>query len=384
MPTSTPFPLLTPEARIKRRLRAHLREIGFVRTKDGLLSLPSDDKESIRTFHRKQRSERLRAESSFIQDKIPRYLSYFASGSDVHPEKITPRLERIKSKTLESDLFRLASLTWSIPVSLGYGRRLRFLVWDDSNNKLMGLIALGDPVFNLRARDDMIGWDSKQRKERLVHVMDAYVLGTIPPYNMILTGKLLACLVRTREMYDIFSTQYSDTQGVISGKKKNASLVMVTTSSALGRSAIYNRLKLDGVPYFESIGYTSGWGHFHIPNDLFSDMRAYLKSKGHAYFNNNKFGEGPNWRMRTVRETLELLGMNPDLLRHGIVREVFVCRLAENAERVLKGEVTRPYRKNLLTTHQVSQLALERWVWPRAQRKPEFWNWQNTSLADLQ
>jgi len=285
MPTSAPLPLLTLESRIKRGLRAHLREIGFVRTKDGLLSLPSDDKESIRAFHRKQRSERLRAESSFIQDKFPRCLSYFASGSDVHPKEITPRLERIHSKTLGSDLFRLASLTWSIPVSLGYGRRLRFLVWDDSNNKLMGLIALGDPVFNLRARDDMIGWDSKQHKERLVHVMDAYVLGAIPPYNMILTGKLLACLVRTREMYDIFSTQYSGTQGVISGKKKNASLVMVTTSSALGRSAIYNRLKLDGVQYFESIGYTSGWGHFHIPDELFSDMRAYLKSRGHAYFN---------------------------------------------------------------------------------------------------
>jgi len=37
-------------------------------------------------------------------------------------------------------------------VSRGYGRQ-RFLIWDQSNEKLIGLIALGDPVFNLRVRD---------------------------------------------------------------------------------------------------------------------------------------------------------------------------------------------------------------------------------------
>ena len=77
----------------------------------------------------------------------------------------------------------LASLTWSVPVSNGFGRRLRYLVWDESNGKLMGLIAIGDPVFNLAARDKLIGWTSKDRNSRLVNIMDAYVLGAIPPYN---------------------------------------------------------------------------------------------------------------------------------------------------------------------------------------------------------
>jgi len=62
----------------------------------------------------------------------PRFIRYFASGRDVRPERIKPRLEVVHKDTWQSDLFRLASLTWSIPVSNGYGRRLRFLVWDSS------------------------------------------------------------------------------------------------------------------------------------------------------------------------------------------------------------------------------------------------------------
>jgi hypothetical protein len=377
------LPLLTLESRIKRKLRVHLHKLGFGRTKDGALNISNEGKESIRVLHRMQRSERLRTEAPFINAKYPQLLPYFASGSDIHPTSIRPQLQLVEVNTLESDLFRLASLIWSIPVSRGYGRRLRFLVWDKSNNKLVGLIALCDPVFNLKVRDEMIGWNSAQRKERLVNIMDANILGAIPPYNMILGGKLIACLVRTQEIRDIFARHYHDTRGFISGKKKNASLTMVTTSSALGRSSVYNRLALNGVKYFESIGYTSGWGHFHIPEDIFRDMRIYLKEKGHPYFNNHNFGEGPNWRFRTLRASLEMLGMNANILRHGIVREVFVCKLASNAERILKGENIRPYCKSLLTVKQVAQLALERWILPRVEKRPQFKDWKREHIAAL-
>ena len=76
-------------------------------------------------------------------------------------------------------------------------------------------------------------------------------------------------LIRSRDIYDDFSRTYGGTVGIISGKEKKARLLAVTTSSSLGRSSVYNRLKLGGIPYFTSIGYTGGWGHFHIPDDLF-------------------------------------------------------------------------------------------------------------------
>lgn len=72
----------------------------------------------------------------------PFLIKHFASGSDIDPARISPVLERIKSDTWQSDLFRLASLTWAVPVSNGFGCKLRYLVWDEHNKKLIGLIAI--------------------------------------------------------------------------------------------------------------------------------------------------------------------------------------------------------------------------------------------------
>src|SRR5581483_9221270 len=134
-------------------------------------------KEVIRAFHSNQRSERLNESRSFLERALPTALPNFANGSEIDPAKIELSLVRVRRGTAESDLFRVASLTWSVPVSVGYGRRLRYVVWDKYHNRIVGLIALGDPVFNLSVRDNLIGWDSHDRIERLVGILDAYVLG---------------------------------------------------------------------------------------------------------------------------------------------------------------------------------------------------------------
>jgi hypothetical protein len=248
----------TPEAILKRKIRAHLRKLGFHKSSKGALSPPSSSKESVRLLHSEQRKATLRTQREFVQQAFPKLKHHFAEGHEVNPAKVAPGLELIDADTWQSDLFRLASLTWSVPVSAGFGRRLRYLVWDKSNGKLMGIIALGDPVFNLKARDDLIGWTVRERSKRLVNVLDAYVLGAVPPYNMILGGKLVSCLVRSREVRDDFATRYGKARGIISKKRKGAQLVVITTSSSLGRSSVYNRLKLERQTYFKSIGYTQG------------------------------------------------------------------------------------------------------------------------------
>lgn len=377
------IPLFSLEARIKRSLRRHLRNVGFSRTSMGSLQPPGESKETIRNLHRAQRSDLLKKEKEFVDRSWPKLKSYFADGTEVVAERIDPELELIKGETWQSDLFRLACLTWSVPVSQGYGRRLRFLVWDRSNGKLIGLIGLGDPVFNLKVRDQLIGWNATQRKKRLVNLMDAYVLGAVPPYNFLLCGKMIACLIRTKEIREQFSTKYNDTKGIISNQHKHARLVVVTTSSALGRSSLYNRLVLDGTRYFEPIGYTAGWGHFHIPASLFDLIREYLKLKDHKYFGNNRFGQGPNWRLRAIRYTLSSLNLNPNLLRHGINRQVFQCQLASNVTRFLTGKATRARYKGLLSIAEVAKLSLARWVLPRAMRRTEYRNWKRENISEL-
>lgn len=373
----------TREASLKRRLRAHLTKLGFHKNSDGLLEIAGSGKEVVRSLHSSQRSDRLAQNRSFLKEHAEDLLKHFATGREVDPEKISPVLQRVFSGTWESDLFRLAALTWSVPVSNGYGRRIRYLVWDEQNEKVIGLIAIGDPVFNLSVRDNLIGWSSKERGERLANVMDAYVLGAVAPYNMLLAGKLVACMVRTREIYDEFQQTYGGTAGIISGKEKKARLLAVMTSSSLGRSSIYNRLKLGGVQYFRPIGYTSGWGHFHVPDRLFADLREYLRAINHPYADLNSFGQGPNWRLRTTRAALEAIGVKDDLLKHGIKREVFLCEVAANAVRMLKTGKGRPNLKTLATAEEVADMALERWIVPRAKRRPEFSAWTKDDLKRL-
>lgn len=379
---SAPVVVSAREANLKRRLRRHLKAIGLQHGANGELAPIGSGKDAVRSLHHAQRNDRVRASRDFITNSTNRLLRFFAEGGDIVPEKIAPQLERVGAGTWQGDLFRLAALTWSIPVSNGFGRRLRYLVWDQSNTKLIGLIAIGDPVFNLSARDTLIGWNAQERADRLVSMMDAYVLGAIPPYNMLLGGKLIASLIRSRDIFDDFVSVYGDAEGVISGKSKRARLLAVTTSSALGRSSVYNRLKLGTVTYFKSIGFTGGWGHFHIPDNLFMELRTFLEGAGHPAAK-NRFGEGPNWRLRTTRQALEALGFRGDMLRHGIRREVFLCTLAENALSLLRNGDGEPDLSSLLSVDEVSRLSLDRWILPRARRRPEYRAWRHQDLEAL-
>lgn len=375
--------LASREASLRRKIRRHLRNLGFSKSSDGALAVRGSDKNIARSLHYPQREERLSSNAAFLAQNMSTLLPHFASGSEIDPPSISPVLQRISADTWQSRLFRLASLTWSVPVSNGFGRRLRYLVWDGCNSKLIGLIAIGDPVFNLSVRDDLIGWDVHDRSARLVNMMDAYVLGALPPYNSLLAGKMIACLVRSQEVYDDFARAYGSTVGIISGRDKQARLLAVTTASSMGRSSVYNRLKLGGIQYFQPIGYTQGWGHFHIPDNLFLELREYLRTIGHHYADRHRFGQGPNWRLRTTRAALQALGFNDNLLRHGIRREVFYCNLASNANAILRTGKGQPELSTLLSTRQIAELALERWLLPRAHRRPGYRSWANSGIVQL-
>ena len=375
--------ITTREANLKRKVRQHLQILGFQKSVDGALQIRGSGKDVIRTLHRPQRNDRLEKQKSFIDRRFPELLRHFASGRDVDPARISPVLEMVYAGTWQADLFRLASLTWSVPVSNGFGRRLRYLVWDAHNKKLIGLIAIGDPVFNLSTRDNFIGWNVQERSARLVNIMDAYVLGALPPYSTLLGGKMVACLVRSRDIYNDFTQKYGAATGIISRQAKTARLLVATTSSSMGRSSVYNRLKLDGIQYFRSIGYTDGWGHFHIPDVLFSELRDYLRDVGHPYADRHRFGQGPNWRLRTTRAALRILGFDDRLLRHGIQRQVFVCTLASNAREILRTGEGRPDLVSLLSVHEIGQLAVERWIVPRSRRRPEYRDWTSDEVGKL-
>ena len=205
-----------PKAKeLRRSIIRILRKQGFT-VVGGKIKLPEcTNKEDYRRLNRLAVAKRLSVSSPSLKHHEDRLIEYVANGDEVEPARISPKLVLVEPNTTNELLFRYASLHWSIPVSAGYGRRLRFLVFDDNNGKLIGLFGLGDPVFALRARDKWIAWDNETKKQRLYHVMDAYVLGAVPPYSYLICGKLIAMLTLSNEVRNAFRKKYSNRVGYI-------------------------------------------------------------------------------------------------------------------------------------------------------------------------
>ena len=351
---------------LRRKLIEILLRQGFALTDKQLVIPELNNKDNIRRLYAPLRLQKLREAGRRLLSVEEKLLTYFADGAEVEVKAIRPRLVPVDTR-LKAELFRYATLTWSVPVSAGFGRRMRFLVFDESNGKLMGLFALGDPVYNLRVRDEWIGWGVEEKNERLYHVLDAYVLGAVPPYSYLLVGKLIAMLTTSDEVREEFRKRYSGRKSIIKGAVREPHLVLITTTSALGRSSIYNRISLDGRKLFISVGFTEGWGHFHFSDGVFKQVKAYLRQIGDPVIDRFRYGGGPNWRFRVVKRCLRQVGLPTDLLKHGIRREVFVAPLAQNVREFLRGEDSRPAYYSAPMENLFSYFR-SRWLLPRAQR----------------
>lgn len=362
---------LATKAMLRARVLGELERGGFVH-RDGLLTLPEmngNAKQLVRQLHDLHREAVLLKNGKFLDEWEDKLLEEFADGSEVVPENITPVVTPVKT-TRERALFRFATLHWSVPVSHGYGRRTSFLVRDGANDKLLGVFALGDPVFNLGVRDRLIGWDQQQRQARLYNVFDAYVLGAVEPYRQLIGGKLVALCALANETAEVLIDKYTGTTTVISGQQKTPDPVLITTTSSLGRSSVYSRLKYRERWALRSIGFTSGFGHFHFSEDLFTRMTAYLVAEGHVV-RGHKYGQGPNWRIRTLRTALEALDLDGDLLRHGIQREVFVAPRALGWRGYLRGETDHIHWLDY-PLEDLGDWWRERWGVPRGQRDDRY------------
>lgn len=325
------------------------------------------DKDTLRRLFSHARAYVLEKNRDFISRHADRLLAYIASGEEVDPYRLEPTIVPVRTET-DSQLFRFASLSWSVPVSPGYGRRMRFLVFDRHNGKLVGILGLCDPVFNLRCRDEWIGWDVRQKEERLSSVMNAYVLGAVPPYSYLLGGKLVALLALSDEVRAEFRARYAGKETVIRKKVHDGRLALITVTSALGRSSLYNRLRAEGRTYYVRLGETMGWGHHHLSyNGLYRELCRVLEENNDPILRSYRYGNGPNWKFRLVRQALRLIGLPEDFLQHGLRRETYAAVLATNALEFLRGE-TDQLEEYRWPAAELFAVFRRRWLWARAER----------------
>jgi CBS domain-containing protein len=367
-------------ADLRQKVIRSLRGQGF-RVRNGAILPPRElSKQRIRDLHEtavEHRIERARDGLVRVERDLMRHI---ASGPDVDPSRMSPRLVEVLADSEEELLFRYAGLHWSIPVSSGYGRRLRFLVVDDSNGKLVGLIGLGDPVYSLGPRDEWVGWTPSDRKKRLGHVMDAFVLGAVPPYSFLLCGKLVAMLAASDTVRHAFKRKYGGTRSVIRRKLHDGRLALITTASALGRSSVYNRLRFGSRRLYQSVGFTKGSGEFHFSNGLYGAITEFAEKYCEPTAKQERWGTGFRNRREVIKKCLPELGLSSDWVYHGIEREVFVVPLARNAREFLQGHHTR-LLWHRQTEAQVFEYFRDRWMLPRASWDDTFKSWPKDEWA---
>jgi hypothetical protein len=354
-----------------------LQEVGFLVTEDNGLCMPVLDKAGMRQIHEPAVQLELATQQEWLERNLSRYLNFFANGDDIIPERIDPALVEVTTRQ-HRDLFRVARLLWSLPFSKGYGRRLRFLIVDQANDKLIGLLALQSPPLSFPARDRLFQYPPGRKTELVNQTMDIQTLGAVPPYDYLLGGKLVALVAASNEVRQRYWQKYVGRTTEMERRILPPHLIALTTTSAFGRSSLYNRLKYRDVTIAESLGYTEGYGTFHLM-ELYPLFREFLESQGISTYGG--FGTGPRRKWQTMVRALERLGFSAEFLRHGIKREVFLFRLIDNLEAYMERRDTTPVYRNLPFSDLVAWWR-ERWLLPRVERVHEWKEWRNEEIKN--
>lgn len=352
---------------LRRKLLVHFKKI----ERSGL----EETKDHLRSLHEPAVQAELLKSQKWIKANYSKYSKYFAAGIDIAPAKIKPVLIEVNGDHW-SNLFRLGRLTWSLPFTRGYGRRLRFLLMDEANEKLMGVLGLQSPPLDFPVRDKLFNYPEEHKIELINQTMDIYTLGAIPPYNRLLGGKLVALAAASDEIRHAYSKKYRGAVTEIDKQILPARLVALTTTSAYGRSSIYNRLNYDGRAIAYSIGYTEGYGTFHLA-PLYPLVCEFLKKSGEV--TRGGFGVGPRIMWQNYMRVFRLLDLPRHLLKHGVKRETFLFTLSSNLENYMSGKASRPIYHHQ-SFQDLADWWRERWLLPRADRVDGWHAWDKEQI----
>ncbi len=336
---------------------------------------PKNDKETYKRLQVYSKMEQIRLHKNFLLKNLKKVKKYARSGKDINPNKIKLDLKPVKKGSLEEILFRWWNFVWwSIPYQRGYGRILRFVLWDNIHDAPFGLISLQSPVLKISVRDRYLGIQPQELDIWINQSMHAQRLGALPPYNDLLGGKMVTLAITCNELREFYQNKYNSIKTILRRREIENRLLFITTTSAFGKSSIYNRLIYNDEIVAKSLGYTQGSGSFHISEELYLEILSFLDQKG---FNIARgYGNGPSRKMRLIDKGLNLLGLK-NAVYHNINREFYLFPLVKNIHSVINHKekpiyYDRPFQD-------ITEYWLQRYCIPRSNRNQ---SWRNFDIDD--
>lgn len=355
-----------------------LEKQGYSMQENGLFTLRENDREAWREAHQIAKVERLLSREKFIIQNIRLVQKYFVDGNSLDISKITPELREVKSETEDERLFKWWNMAWwSLPYERGYGRQMRFIVWDKYHNAPIGLIGLQSPILSWGVRDTFLGIPAEDRDFWVNQSLSAQRIGALPPYNDILAGKLVTTLMTSDTVRKRFEKKYKGKQTLLKERVLPSRLLFITTTGAYGKSSVYQRLKFNDEVVAKFIGFSNGSGTFHIPNSLYEELVSYLKNRG--YNVGRGYGNGPSRKLRIIDNALQKLGFANGAM-HGIKRAVYFFPMVENLDEVIHKKAAPKW------THrhedEITEFWKNRWAYPRAERNKTYLTYKSQDFLN--
>lgn len=322
------------------------------------------EKEFLRKVHQQKKLEQLVFHREFLLKNIKLVRKFPANTDGLTPNKIDLELREVKPESDESRLFFWWNLVWwSLPFDKPIGRQMKFILWDRGHNAPFGLVGLQSPPLRSATRDKFLGISGANTDYWINQSMYAQRVGALPPYNELLGGKMVALSLVSDEIRDCYARKYQNITTLMKKREIPSNLLFVTTSSAYGKSSMYDRIQYNGEKVSRFIGFTSGAGTFHISESLYRELLLFLKR-------NNKdtklgYGTGSSRKLRLIDKAFRMLKI-PKFAFHNIRRGYYFFSNVANLHKVINENAEplwydRPFEK-------LFDYWKNRWCIPRSHR----------------
>lgn len=244
---------------------------------------------------------------------------------------LVPIIELVESDYDDMEWFNLRVFSHSMSFEQNPGRFLKFIVKDKNTNKYLGIISLSSDVTSISSRDKYIGWTDVHKFDdgKLRNTSIATCIMSTQPFGFnFLGGKLIASLISTKHVRNIWKEKYNDI------------LIGVTTTSLYGQGSMYN-----GIPYWKSLGESAGKVLIKPDDDMYNIWHKWYKENKPTEYDRittkttDSAGPVTGIKQRILYAIFKELNIKPTEFVHGYKRGVYFMPFYTNFKEYLTSKI---------------------------------------------
>ena len=248
-------------------------------------------------------------------------------------ESINPTLVYVETKQQNEDWTILRIFGHTMTFDQTPGRFIKFLVTDGNvdSPKYIGCISVSSDVIAITDRDNYLGWTAtdKMDNKRLAHsAIGSCIMSTQPIGYNFLGGKLVAAMITTSTVRDLWKQLYSQT------------LVGMTTTSLYGSYSMYNSLK-----WWHKCGSSAGKISIKPDEDIYKVWHEWVKDncteKYDKAMTQREGVSGPvtGAKSRVLSMIFSKCDIKQSHYQHGYERGVYYSCFYENTKDYLQSKI---------------------------------------------